>query len=409
MKKYLILLFPLFILFLIVDQYIFDSSFTFQNPKPFSGNTIYNPYKDFNTEDWKKSNFHAHCRAWNGITNGKGTAPEIWKAFDSLGYTFHSISNYHNIDTNYTNEPNYIGTYEHGVNIKKTHQLVLNAKAVVWKDYIFPQTLQNKQHILSLEAADTNAVVILNHPLMRNGYTTTDLKVLQGYDAIEILNPAAQSFAHLDTALSNGHRIALIGDDDLHDIADRTSAGRFATLLFAPNNLNKEAIAAIKNGKTIAFEVPDQPDFKRKIEQLARVNPQINTLETLNDSIFLHLNNQVSDFKAIGQNGKIIFEQDTLTNASIPFATTESYIRFQYKTADGVLFYLSPLFRFNGLFPTKQAQYRAGVTPYNNFYNRGIFQFIFFIACVFLMNFLISFLTKNVFKRRKTTDATNPS
>ena len=361
MKKFLILLFPVLLLLLVGDQYLFCPSFTFHNPKPFTGSIIYNPFKDFNAVDWKKSNFHAHCRAWNGITNGQGTAPDIWKAFDSLGYTFHSISNYHYIDTNYSTQPNYISAYEHGVNLKKTHQLVLNANAVVWKDYLFPQTLNNKQHILSLEAADTNAVVILNHPLMRNGYSTTDLKTLQGYDAIEILNPAAQSFAHLDTALSNGHRIALIGNDDLHDISDRTSAGRFATLLFAPNSLNNEAISAIKNGKTIAFEAPDQTDFKRKIEQIANVNPQIKTIVTLNDSIVLNFSQPVSQFKAIGQNGKIIFEQDTLTNTSIPFPITESYIRFQYKTADGVLFYLSPLFRYDGSFPTKQMQYNKGV------------------------------------------------
>jgi hypothetical protein len=219
---------------------------------------------------------------------------------------------------------------------------------------------------------------------MRNGYNTTDLKVLQGYDAIEVLNPAAQSFAHLDTALSNGHRIALIGNDDLHDIADRTSAGRFGTLLFAPNSLNNEALSAIKNGKTIAFEAPDQPDFKRKIEQISLVNPQIKSIETINDTVVLNFNVPVSSFKAIGQNGKIIFEQDTLTFASIPFATTESYIRFQYKTADGVLFYLSPLFRYNGKFPTKRAQYNTGVIQIDSFYSNGIVKYIFFILCIVL-------------------------
>jgi len=388
LKKFLILLFPILILWLVADQYLLCPSFTFQKPKPFAGNSIYNPFKNFNTADWKKSNFHAHCRAWNGITNGKGTAQDIWTAFDSLGYTFHSISNYHFIDTNYSYQPNYISAYEHGVNIKKTHQLVLNAASVVWKDYFFPQTLNNKQQLLSLEAADTNAVVILNHPLMRNGYNTTDLKVLQGYDAIEVLNPAAQSFAHLDTALSNGHRIALIGNDDLHDISDRTSAGRFATLLFAPNSLNNEAISAIKNGKTIAFEAPDQPNFTKKIEQINLVNPQIKSIETLNDTVVLNFNMPVSNFKAIGQNGKVIFEKDTLTNTSIPFDTTESFIRFQYKTADGVLFYLSPLFRYDGKFPTKQAQYNQGVKVDSGFMDslkKLLSLFVFFLLIIYFI------------------------
>ena len=374
---------------LVIDQYLLCPSFNFQEPNSFSGNIIYNPFKDFKIADWKKSNFHAHCRAWNGLTNGKGTAPDIWKAFDSLGYTFHSISNYHFIDTNFSSQPNYISAYEHGVNLKKTHQLVLNAASVVWKDYFFPQTLNNKQHILSLESTDTNAVVILNHPLMRSGYTTTDLKYLQGYDAIEVLNPAAQSFAHLDTALSNGHRIALIGNDDLHDISDRTSAARFATLLFAPNSLNNEAISAIKNGKTIAFEAPDQPDFKKKIEQINLVNPQIKSIETINDSVVLNFNLPVSSFKAIGQNGKIIFEKDSLSNATIPFAASESYIRFQYKTADGVLFYLSPLFRYDSKIPTKQAQYNKGVKVDSGFMNslkNRLPLFVFTLLIIYFIN-----------------------
>jgi hypothetical protein len=388
-KKFLILLFPILILLLVIDQYLLCPSFNFQEPNSFSGNIIYNPFKDFKIADWKKSNFHAHCRAWNGLTNGKGTAPDIWKAFDSLGYTFHSISNYHFIDTNFSSQPNYISAYEHGVNLKKTHQLVLNAASVVWKDYFFPQTLNNKQHILSLESTDTNAVVILNHPLMRSGYTTTDLKYLQGYDAIEVLNPAAQSFAHLDTALSNGHRIALIGNDDLHDISDRTSAARFATLLFAPNSLNNEAISAIKNGKTIAFEAPDQPDFKKKIEQINLVNPQIKSIETINDSVVLNFNLPVSSFKAIGQNGKIIFEKDSLSNATIPFAASESYIRFQYKTADGVLFYLSPLFRYDSKIPTKQAQYNKGVKVDSGFMNslkNRLPLFVFTLLIIYFIN-----------------------
>ena len=103
----------------------------------------------------------------------------------------------------------------------------------------------------------------------------------------------------------------------------------------------------------------------------------------------MNFNVPVSNFKAIGQNGKIIFEQDTLTNTSIPFAPTESYIRFQYKSADGVLFYLSPLFRYDSKFPTKQVQYNQGVTHDDSFYNNGIIRFIFIVLCIVLMQTLI--------------------
>jgi len=97
----------------------------------------------------------------------------------------------------------------------------------------------------------------------------------------------------------------------------------------------------------------------------------------------------VSNFKAIGQNGKVIFEKDTLTNTSIPFDTTESFIRFQYKTADGVLFYLSPLFRYEGKFPTKQAQYNQGVKVDSGFMDslkKRLPLFVFFLLIIYFIN-----------------------
>jgi hypothetical protein len=58
---------------------------------------------------------------------------------------------------------NYLPTYEHGYNIRKTHQLVLGSSEVPSLDYLFPQTSHNKQHVLSHLAGSDN-MLILNHP-----------------------------------------------------------------------------------------------------------------------------------------------------------------------------------------------------------------------------------------------------
>ena len=43
--------------------------YNFEEPTPFAGNSIYNPYKDFDTtQGWKRANFHTHTRV-EGIMN----------------------------------------------------------------------------------------------------------------------------------------------------------------------------------------------------------------------------------------------------------------------------------------------------------------------------------------------------
>src|SRR6185437_1400617 len=119
-----------------------------EKPTSFSGDSIYNPYKSAVAGRWIKCNFHAHAHCWGGITDGKGTANNIYDAYKKLHYGIATISDYEYIDTTDQFSPNYISSYEHGYNISKIHELVLNASSVCWADYLLPQTLNNKQHIL---------------------------------------------------------------------------------------------------------------------------------------------------------------------------------------------------------------------------------------------------------------------
>ena len=209
---------------------MFCPIYSFAPPRPFTGDSVYNPYAAMANGNWVKCNFHAHARSWHGVTNGNGTAADIHRIYGRLGYGVHAVSNYESIDTTFQSSPAYISAYEHGYNLLKTHQLVLNARTVCWKDYLLPQTINNKQNIINrIHETDSNAFISINHPLLRNGYNARDFTLLTKYNCVEVLNPACNSSSLWDVALSAGRPVFVMGDDDMHDVEDSSSIGDFCT------------------------------------------------------------------------------------------------------------------------------------------------------------------------------------
>jgi hypothetical protein len=135
MKTILIVLLVLasFIVLTATDQYFFCPVYSFAKAVPFNGDSIYNPYAASIQSGWVKCNFHAHAHCWDGITYGHGTPIDIHHVYNNLHYGVHAVSNYQSIDTASQSSPGYIGCYEHGYNMLKSHQLVIGANKVCFK------------------------------------------------------------------------------------------------------------------------------------------------------------------------------------------------------------------------------------------------------------------------------------
>jgi hypothetical protein len=333
---------------LVIDQYVLSPRYEFLLTEKFSGNKIYNPYQSINPNHYTPANFHAHATLGFGLFNGKGTANEIWNRYSQMGYGFHSVSQYQNIDKNFDTAQNYIPVYEHGYNLKKTHQLVINASHVTWKDYILPQTIANKQTILSQMAEDTSALIVLNHPDLLNGYTAEDLKYLKNYDCIELLNPAAKSFSHWDTALSNGNRIYAIGNDDLHDIHNNNQLGRFCNLIYSPNTEAKEAIASLKTGSNIVMWLPQVTgeSIFQKIRKIKQRHLSLKNIEIIDDQMHINFDQPVKSIDIYGQGGSLVYHGSNNKHVIVPFSSDSSYLRCIYETYDGIKYILNPVYRY---------------------------------------------------------------
>jgi hypothetical protein len=335
------------IAWLLVDQYLLCPHYSFTDPRPFHGEKIVNPYADANFNDVSTANFHAHTKSWGGLTNGKGNSSDVWQRYDSLGHTFHALSQYHKIDSFNKEKQNYVPVYEHGYNLKKTHQLVIGAKRVVWKDYIFPQTLHNKQFILHEMAKDTNNIVVLNHPAVRSGYGVNDLKLLHYYDHIELLNPSAQSFAHWDTALTAGKKIFVVGNDDNHNIFNDNAIGRFTTLIFGAASDSKKMIDRMKKGQSVAVWLPQihNETLESKRSKLLNLRSLISGISLIDSMLAINLSKSVAEIRVIGHHGKLKLKQRNISFLTFPFSQNDAYLRVELYLEDGTKLYLNPIFR----------------------------------------------------------------
>ena len=156
-----------FFLFITFLPFLISPVYNFPEPKPFSGDKIWNPYADIDSTKWQKGNFQIQSLAWGGITDGNNNPTDsIYALYKKLGYDVIGISDYMKINDYYKNHSGYIPIYEHGYNLRKTHQVSIGAKEVYWLDFPFLQTTSQKQFIINQLRPKTELLSIV-HPNFR--------------------------------------------------------------------------------------------------------------------------------------------------------------------------------------------------------------------------------------------------
>lgn len=206
-----ILLCPIvFFVWLCLGTYTQTTWFKKPKIKGFQGESWYNPYENGTNFD-QKLNFHAHSKTWGGITNGKQSDHEVLAAYQKKGYRMAALSNYFSI----ADQP--FSVYEHGINLKKSHRLVLLADEVVYFDYPFGQNWHQKQDMIN-RLREKGGYVVLAHPQFAQGHTETDFQKLVGYHFTEVVNHYRISEKEWDEGLRSGHLSWLLANDDTHDI-----------------------------------------------------------------------------------------------------------------------------------------------------------------------------------------------
>lgn len=320
---------------LLLLPYARSAVYRFPPPTTFAGNQFYNPYADLKP-DWQRANFHAHGRAWSGMTSGAQTNEDVVKEYHALGYAVAGISNYQHISRP---EPTSIPIYEHGYNLGKRHQLAIGARRVEWFDFPFLQSTHHQQLVLDL-VGKTAELVAIAHPSIRTAYSAADLKQLTGYQLLEVVNGPFADDWPWDMALSSGHPVWGLANDDSHDVTEVRRRAMAWNMVNASTTSEADIIAALRGGHFYAV--------MRLDEKPAADLTSIAAIEFKDGTLTLRCTGALPDaFEFFGQDGIIKKTvRDSLT-ASYTFRESDSYVRALIWTPRHA-FYLNPILRWDG-------------------------------------------------------------
>lgn len=328
------------VLMLCVLSYISVPVYDFQSGRSFCGDSVYNPYAGADSSCWRKANFHAHQKEKPQCDY---TVEQMLEAYRSNGYDIMSISDHQCLNTEHADRPGFIPTYEHGYGINGYHQLVMGAERVTWRDFPLMLTQLQMQYMLHWLRPQAEALV-LNHP----GKTRIiDLAVygwLRGYDLLEI-NPERgreRSEQYWDTALSAGIYSTLIGDDDAHNIRNRSSwFQRCFTMVNTPSLRPGDIMKSLKKGAAYAVYVPhdvnNRPDPHGDLPRMERISMQ-------GDTIRIRVDRPASAIRFIGQNGTLLAEGSG-AEAVYAFRKNDAYARAEAHFDDGTILFFNPFVR----------------------------------------------------------------
>jgi hypothetical protein len=299
-------------------------------PQPFSGAQLYNPYADIGPT-WQRANFHAHSRAWGGITSGHQTVNEVRAAYVQRGYSVIGLSNYHTI-ARADADTAFLPIYEHGFSIRKTHQLMIGAPRVMPLDFPLWQTRDAKQYLLQ-RLRDSVALTAVVHPYLRTGYERSELASVGGFDLLEVRSHWDDASPWWDAVLTAGNPIWGIGNDDVHDVSKPRETGVVWTMVNAGNNTPDTILSALRRGAMYVVDGMNGPVDARLVNVTVR-----------GDSITTTFDRPMTNVKVLGAGGAVLSESSATTTVMYVMQPSDRYARVVATTPTGML-YLNPVIR----------------------------------------------------------------
>ena len=312
---------------LLILQYVITPKYKFAEPKPFSGDYLYNPYAGTDSSKWVKANFHVHTRSYAGVTNGSNNSNAFLDSiYRYFGYGIIGISDYQKINRYESSHKWFIPVYEHGFSYYKTHHLTLNARKVLWLDLPFYETVHNKQFMVNLLKKDPEVVLTIPHPNLRQAYTFDDFKHLSNYNCLEICNNDRQFTFFYDTILSSGHPVFIMADDDAHNLM-KIRDGIHCFNLINTDLVRDSILHSIKTGRLVGVNFNVRPYTDNEAKRIALNElPSISDISLTGDTLSVALSRKVLSFKFIGQNGVVMKSVSGTSNSSYIFRKEDSIL-----------------------------------------------------------------------------------
>ena len=376
------------LLLLVLYVYLSVPTYSFKEPKPFSGEYLYNPYQDMKPDQWKKYHFHCHSRKYFGLTNGrKSTESTIDSVYQALGYDHYGISDYMYINPHNADKEDYIPAYEHGYGLfRKTHQICIGAESVYWPDFPFMQNLNMKQHMIN-KLGERCRFVMPAHASFTKGYKVNEMMLLSNYRLLEVVNPYGNAFEHWDKALSNGHRVYALGNDDTHNINNEHEICRNLTMVNTPDLNPEHVYESLDKGLCYAVEFDNWYYYPLALEYKikdARALDYLTQAQLVGDTLFISTSAEtMKEVQFIGQDGKVLKTEENIGTAHYVIQPEDPYVRTRIDLNGRHFLYLNPITRH----PLPEVDDRR--LDSINYAQTGLYWFVYAVALAAFVWYLI--------------------
>ena len=266
-----------------VTLYVFAPTYRFDDPKPFSGDFINNPYQN--------------------LTDAK------WNYID-------------------LRNDDIMPTYEYGRGLFPTRYLCVNYESERKIDYPFLQNIHLKQYNINCLNKKSSLVVPTQ---LDKGFKLREMKHLDNYRAMEVVSSYGNYFNYWDLALSSGRRVNIVATDSKSEKDGFVNK----TVINADLNDIEQIINSLKNGDSYAISYLDgNLDL-----------PELKSLQLTNDTIVVEANKLIKTLRFIGQNGVVKDSLNDVNQGVYAIKDDDSYIRVEMSFEDETMIYLNPIVR----------------------------------------------------------------
>lgn len=339
--------------------------YDFADPKPFSSDDIFNPYRNVDSAaTWKRANFHTHTRMESPLNECEYTPSNTLEAYDKLGYDIVTITN-HNYRTPHPRHEDYALAYEHGYNLLKYHKLAFGAERVMLFDHILPVLASQRQWQIDRLNAECDFVQ-LNHPLRTPLTTDNIMRKLSGYMIVELDSGHSTECEYWDVALSAGHYSFGVANDDLHHPECSDKIARRCNFLSSPSTEWTDVARTLREGGYYSMRLPDygSGDWEQKYAANNSL-PHITSIGVDGNTIYLSLSAKAERIVAYGSEHSTLIELSDTDKVEYALPHDEPYARFVAYFSTGEVIYTNPFARYDksrGDYPTTNSEHSVNIT-----------------------------------------------
>lgn len=336
------------IAFLAIAATSYSPVYCFQEPSPFKGPDIYNPYSGLDTAHcWKRANFHTHTKVEGPLNECEYWPAQVLEAYRNFGYDIVTFSNHNALTVHPSDTSLQVNVYEHGYNLLKYHKLVFGCDKVRHYDHLLPIFAFQRQHQIDYLGKDSD-IIQINHPLRTHGSSRGIMQKLSGYHIMELDSGKSTENEYWDWALSAGHYSFGLAGDDLHYPDRSRCIAVRSSFLCCPSESYEDIKKTLQNGCFYSMRIPDygHGDWKLKYEGNRSI-PEIEHIGLTDSTIRMTLSQKADSIKVTGQDhvtlGKAVLTDslDYTMSHDTPYARLTAYF------PGGEVIYTNPFARYD--------------------------------------------------------------